>query len=98
MNTCPNTGTTHGYRCSCGEFHYAAMQLPLYEECDVCGRLGFGYTTEAKNPPHRACGEALDRWVRSDNSDYLGQLGIAEKGYRHLNPSPAAASAKEAFA
>ena len=67
------------------------MQLPLYEECDVCGRLEFGHTTELPlMRPHRVCGEALDRWIRPDNGAYLTQLGIAERGYRYLNPPKAA--------
>jgi hypothetical protein len=43
------------------------QQLPLYETCDVCGRVLFGFTTGLHNPPHKACGEALNRWIRDDN-------------------------------
>jgi hypothetical protein len=46
------------------------MQLPLYETCGVCGRIVFGFTTGAANPPHRACVIALDRWIRDDNLDH----------------------------
>ena len=43
------------------------QQLHLYETCDVCGRVLFGFTTGLRNPPHKACGEALNRWIRDDN-------------------------------
>ncbi len=50
------------------------MQLPLYETCDVCGRIIFGHTTGQPNPPHKACGTALDRWIRDDNLNHCIQI------------------------
>jgi hypothetical protein len=82
--TCPNIGTC-GHGCSlCGQFHYTAMQLPMYETCDICGLLVFGATTGLPIRSHRACGEAIERWVRSDNVAYLRELGMNEHGYRYL--------------
>ena len=69
---CPNTGERSERTCKlCGQSHYPAMQLPIYETCDICGRIIFGYTTGVPNAPHKACVEALDRWIRADNLDYL---------------------------
>lgn len=71
MTDCPNIGV-YGNRCDrCGQFHYTAMQLPLYETCDVCGRIVFGSTTGLPVPGHRACGEALNRWIHPGNFDAL---------------------------
>ncbi|SHT06051.1 hypothetical protein [Mycobacteroides abscessus] len=45
-----------------------AHQIPLYEPCGVCSAL------VALDATHRACEEALDRWIRDDNLDYLMEL------------------------
>jgi hypothetical protein len=49
--------------------NYGALQLPLYDRCDVCGSIVFGGTTGVPNPPHRACFEAIERWVVRRNDD-----------------------------
>lgn len=45
-------------------------QLPLYEPCGVCSALVAFNSTRR----HRACDEALDRWIRPDNVGYLTEL------------------------